>query len=309
MAGLIFNNGSVRIGYNGVPWSFSDDPNDVFMHICEPTTREVGSFRQEAVIAAREISWTFPDTPLYAMFSGGVDSEAMMEAFRLAKVPVTAVLIEFTDGSNAHDLEYAYHYLKRELFSDRVMVLPFDIQEWLKSDACLEMGRATQTTELIYTPLFEVSQRYLRDGIMMTAHEEPSLWRQDEGGTRWVFNRHERHYSLHKYFIQAGLSGIPSFFQWSTELMASFMFNKHYVAAYNGLYNSAIWYAEQIKYGFYFDEFGLRQRPKYTGFEKLTSEIVRANERWLASLPFLWNRELETEVWEWARAVNYRRQK
>jgi len=305
MEDLIFNNGSVKIGYNGVPWTFSSDPDDVFMHTCDPTTRPVESFRIEAIRAAQEIRKTFPGKPLYAMYSGGVDSEAMMEAFRLARIPVTAVLLEFTDGSNQHDLVWARRYLNKVSFTGDVKVIPFNIKDWLHSKECLDMARDIQTLELILTHLFKVAQDHLRDGIVMTAHEEPSLWIEPDIG--WVWNKHEVHYGLHKYFMKEKLSGIPSFFQWSTELLAAFIFNKNYTPAYYGLMNKKIWSAEQLKYGFYNSQFGLAPRTKYTGFENVLSDIIRANDAWAASSPLKWNREINSEIQAWGKEVNYRR--
>lgn len=303
MENLIFNNGSVKIGYNDVPWTFSTSTEDVFMHKCDPTTRPVQSFRLEAIQAAKEIRAAFPGKTLYAMYSGGVDSEAMLEAFRLADVRVTVVLLEFTDGSNQHDLVWARKYLNRVRFSGDVKVIPFDIKSWIRSNECLDMARDMQTLELILTHLFKVASDHLRDGIVMTGHEEPSLW--IEPGIGWVWNKHEVHYGMHKYFIKEGLSGIPSFFQWSTELLAAFIFNKNYTPAYYGLLNKKIWSAEQLKYGFYGDQFGLEARTKYTGFEHMLSDIIRANDAWAASAPAKWDREINSELQAWSREVNY----
>lgn len=303
MEKLIFNNGSVQIGYNNVPWTFSNSPDDVFMHKCDPTTRPVQSFRLEAIQAAKEIREAFPGKTLYAMYSGGVDSEAMLEAFRLANVRVTVVLLEFTDGSNQHDLVWARKYLNRVKFTGDVKIIPFDIKSWIRSKECLDMAKDMQTLELILTHLFKVAYDHLRDGIVMTGHEEPSLW--IEPGIGWVWNKHEVHYGMHKYFIKEGLSGIPSFFQWSTELLAAFIFNKNYTPAYYGLLNKKIWSAEQLKYGFYHDQFGLEARTKYTGFENMLSDIIRANDAWAEIAPAKWDREVNSELQQWSLDVNY----
>jgi hypothetical protein len=273
------------------------------MHKCDPTSRPVQSFRLEAIQAAKEIRAAFPGKTLYAMYSGGVDSEAMLEAFRLADIRVTVVLLEFTDGSNQHDLVWARRYLNRVKFSGDVKVIPFDIRSWIRSKECLDMARDMQTLELILTHLFKVAYDHLRDGIVMTGHEEPSLW--IEPGIGWVWNKHEVHYGMHKYFIKEGLSGIPSFFQWSTELLAAFIFNKNYTPAYYGLLNKKIWSAEQLKYGFYGSQFKLEARTKYTGFENMLSDIIRANDAWAASAPAKWDREINSEVHAWGREVNY----
>lgn len=302
MGNIILNNGSVHIGYNGVPWSFSNKKTDKFEHWHSKTSRPVGSFREEAILAAKDIRATFPAVPLYALYSGGADSEAMLEAFRLASVPVTVVIVKFTDGSNSHDIWHAFSYLKKINFTGNVKVIDLNIKDWLKSSECIDIARSMQTTELILTHIFKIASDHLKDGIVMTAHEEPSLWKEDGS---WVYNRNEKHYGLHKYFLTENISGVPSFFQWSVELLTAFVFNKHYLTAYSGLYNNKIWSAEQLKYHFYKDQFSLTPRTKYTGFENLISEIVIANENWVNSLEFPWTREVDTEIFTWGNEINY----
>jgi hypothetical protein len=307
MAGLIFNNGSVKIGYNGIPWSFSFSPTDTFMHTCAPTTRPVKSFREEAIIASSEIRSTFQDEQLYVLYSGGIDSEAILEAFRIARVDVTVVIIEFTDGSNAHDIAHARDYLKRTEYTGRLKIIPFDVKRWFASDEACSYARELQSNNVLFTPLLKAIQDNLYDGIAIVGHEEPTIHRNDTMG-KWVWNRDELHYSLHKLFIRDGKHGIPSFFQWSTELLAAFVFNKHYNAAYSGLHNPTIERVERLKYSFYFEEFGLPQRLKYTGFEFLVSDILQLEDRYFSTLPFKWDRTLDIGVDEWAAEINYRKQ-
>lgn len=302
MADLVFNNGSIKIGYNGTPWTFRNTIDDVFMHTSEPTTRPIGSFRTEAIRAAREIRKTFPGKTLYVLYSGGIDSEVVLEAFRLADIPVTVVISEFENKANDHDMVYAKAYLKRTNFTGRVLTYPVNMQSWLGSEECLNWAKETQTTGLVFTHLFRIMQAHLRDGIVITGVEEPSLWIKE--GTGWVWNRNELHFCLHKYFMKEGLSGVPSFFQWSTELMAAFIYNKHYVPAYEGLYNPSIWDAEFLKYGFYWDQFKLHQRAKYTGYEHVTSELITASEDWVDSLLFKWEAEIDYKLTDWHRDMN-----
>ena len=104
MADLIFNNGSLKIGYNDVPWTFRTGEHDRYMSFTSPTTRPIGSFREEAIIAVKEIRAAYAGKTLYVLYSGGIDSEAMLEAFRLAGIKITVVMIEFEDGLNSHDM-------------------------------------------------------------------------------------------------------------------------------------------------------------------------------------------------------------
>jgi hypothetical protein len=187
--------------------------------------------------------------------------------------------------------------------SSRVKVIDFNIREWLLSKECLDYAKAAQTIELGYTQLFKVADQYLRDGVVITGHEEPYVFRQDipNEKSKWIFHCHERHYSIHKFFMASKIDAVPSFFQWSTELLNSFMTNDHWVAMFNGMYANTIWASDQLKYGFLGKTLALAARTKYTSFEKIIHEIQDSDDAWQASLPFLWNRTHDFEVFDWFR--------
>lgn len=302
------NDGTIRLGYNGVPWQFSETNADVYTFEADPIRRKLRSFGWEAINAAKEIRAAYGDLPIYVLYSGGIDSEAVVHAFFKAGIPITAVCIKFPDSLNEHELGYAFDYFKKYNYPlSQVKLIDFDIRAWLRSNEATDLARDTQTPELGYTHLFKVALDHLSDGVVITGHEEPLVQRVDSAaGSKWVFHCHERHYSIHKFFIKYGRPGVPSFFQWSTEFLNSFMHNDHWLALFNNLYSPMIWNTEHLKYGFLGKELGLTARKKYTSFERLIPEIVASNNAWKDQLPVKWSRSCDVEINAWYQRCGVR---
>ena len=295
------NDGTVHLGYNNQRLNFSFDASDVYTVSADPIRRKLGSFRDEMVRAAREITSSIGAKRIYVMYSGGIDSEAVVEAFRLANLPATAVCVRYSDDLNGHDMKHAQEYFDRTGYRD-YRFIDFDVRKWLASSECRDFSREIQMIEQGYTSHLKVALDELGDGVTIYCHEEPTVWRLDDANTgarRWVFHSHERHYSVYKFFMKYGLTGVPSFFQWSTELLNSFMINPYWVALFNGLYNPTVWNSEQLKYGFYASTLDLKARKKYTGYEKLISTILSANRDLKSDPQVIWNRYCDVDIFDW----------
>lgn len=299
MGSLTLNNGAVQVGYNGVPWTFSKSPDDAFFQTVAPVTRKPERFRAESIRAAQEIGEKFQGQPIFVFYSGGIDSEAVVESFRLAGVEFTVVVVVYEDGLNDHDVKNALKYLQAREMTN-YLTLNFNILDWIKSEAALDFAYSLQTSEIGFTGLLDLMRCFLpKDACIVMGFDEPYIWRTDSSNT-WKYIRNERHYSLHKFFMLEGRSSVPSFFHWSAELLASFMLEPASLVLTNGLYNPTIHDWEQIKYSFYWNSHKLLQRKKYTGYEKIITQVTEAN-RSLVDLG--WNRKVETEVNEFLTSI------
>ena len=304
------NDGTIHLGYNDQPWTFTNSNSDVYTFKADPIRRKLGSFKDECIRAAKEIGEAYKDKPIYVLYSGGIDSEVVFHSFRLAGVPAIAVCIQFEDNLNIHELKYAFQYFERhKVPPSQIKIIPFNERDWLQSAACKEIANNVQTVELGYTHLFQIALDHLSDGVVITGHEEPLVWAEDDpetGKRKWSFYCHERHYSIHKFFMKYERPGVPSFFQWSTELLNSFMHNDYWIALFNNQYAPGIWITEQLKYGFFGNQFNLAHRKKYTSFERLVAEILDADNAWGESLPIKWTRSQSVEIFEWFDRCNVR---
>jgi len=294
------NDDSVRLGYNASLKKRSNSPNDIYMFTALPIRRPLRPLGIEYVAAAGEIIQKFEDREPHIFYSGGIDSEAVLEAFYRTGESVTAVMIRFNDGLNAHELRYASAYLKARP-KIKPIVIDFNMTDWLGSNECLDYAREAQSCELGYTHLFKVIAEQFRDKLVLLGFDEPMCWADDSDPIvrKWIFHRHERHYSMEKFMSSQKIMGVPAFTQWSTELLNAYLSNEHWTTLFSNLYNRSIWNTEHVKYGLWWSHFGLGQRAKYHSFEKMIEKILDTDRDWKASLETKWDRHCDTEVIAW----------
>lgn len=304
---VVINDGTIQLGYNGVPWTFTTKPEDRYTFDASPCRRPILPYREESIEAAKQIAKQFSGTKIYVLYSGGLDSESVLQSFKLANIQVTPVCIKFEDNLNRHDLDYAFKYLRENGF-DNVKLIEMNIRDWLKSSECRQISKECQSPELGYTHVFKTILEDLKDGIPIIAQDQPLVWRVDKPEkSEWIFHANERHYSIHKFFIKYGMHGIPSFFQWSIELHNSYMYNQQWMAMFNNMYAPMFWTTSQLKTEFYYNQLKLAPRKKFTGFEQILPEILDLNWDWMATLPTVWKRGCDWNVFEWFKHTNTRR--
>ncbi len=302
----MINDGTVLVGYNDVPSVKSFDSRDVFTYTAKPIRRPLMTLAEEYLRAATQIASVARQERknVAVLYSGGIDSEAVLEAFnRIPDVPgLTAVMIRFEDDLNLHELKAAEDYLFRRPRIARKYI-DIKIRDWLRSFECRDYAAQAQTPELGYTHLFKVIKEDLKKSLVVLGFDEPMVWADDsQGKRRWIFHRHERHYSMRKFMVAEKIIGVPHFTHWSTELMNAYLVNDFFAALYANVYNPAIWQSELLKYGLWWSQFGLAERVKFHSFEKLANEILDADEKWKAEQPVQWTRSCNTEIFEWLRS-------
>ena len=93
------HNDSFIWGYNGVPFVLRESEPYKFFIEFGKLTRQPLSWKEECIETARLIYETANEIP-FVMFSGGLDSQIVVEAFRLSGVPFNVVTIRFNDNWN-----------------------------------------------------------------------------------------------------------------------------------------------------------------------------------------------------------------
>lgn len=215
----VFGDGSARLGYSGVPWSFRASPSDVFYIEVDPVRRHDFSLGAEALDAARAMSDCFPGEEFHVYYSGGSDSEAILEAFRLVKAPVKAIVVEDSEGMNRSELLYAKQYFDTTKF-DNFEIVTFDFMDWFKSQEAKALGDEIQTPFSMQTLLCRPTLERYRDKPITIGHLPPVIVYRDG---RWWVTEPECFYSWWKFFLKYNLKGVPSFYWWSAELITSWL--------------------------------------------------------------------------------------
>ena len=273
-----FTDGSFELGYDGVPWGRRTSAEQQYYHLAKPVRRPVRPFRAEAINAAHEIRAS-REGRIIIPYSGGADSEGICEAFRRAKIEFTPLVVVYEKDVNRHDVEYAFEWCRRHGYEP--IVERIDLEQFFASGMALELGRMCQAWELAYMPVLSVMLEYRSQGFFI-GPGEASIQRvlREDGHSEWQYSESERHYCYNKFMAAAGINGVPSFYQWSTELVHSVLCDPLLEALASGLYAERIWGSSILKHSLYRKHLGLQPRIKFTGFEAMGGMLSLHNHEW-----------------------------
>lgn len=303
---LQFTDGSFELGYNGQPWTLRRADSDVFYHLAKPVRRPVQTFRAEAIHAAREIRAS-RDGAILIPYSGGADSEGICEAFRRAKIAFTPLIVVYENEVNRHDVEYAFAYCRRHGLDPLVERL--DLERFYRSGKARELGIMCQAWELAYMPVLSVMFKHRGDGFFIGPGEASiHRVRLPDGGNAWHYTESERHYCYNKFMAAADINGVPSFYQWSTELVHSVLGDPLVESLANGLYAPRIWGSSILKHSLYRKHLGMPPRIKFTGFEAMGGMLSLHNHAWRASpeAALCQNQSSDIEYWHQMAQARWR---
>lgn len=263
-------NNHFEFGFNNIKSSARKLPSDEFFVRYGRCEQEPLDFKSECTNAAREI-FRSRQKPLYLCLSGGVDSEVMCEAFRMAGVPFKIIIARFNQNLNEHDYSWAVRYCQKHgldfQFYDLDALLFFESTEYhwmLRSTGC---GYPMLATAM------KLMQHVARDlrGVPILGSAECQLKRI---GRQWVLIEPEPIQSLYRYLSFNGYDGIPGFFQWNPEVMLAFLrdplLQKIVENSEIGVVSSL-----KIKGVIYNRYFGIEPRPKFRGYEKFEELIIK----------------------------------
>lgn len=299
-----FYDGTMHMGYNDIDWTSSYNPDDKYFVRADNIGRPLEGLSKEFLRAATEIRAAFPQMPVYVLNSGGIDSEAIIDAFVRARIPVTSVTLNYEDNLNEHEVKYVYEYANKRKNLVKLKIVDFKMRDWLQSNEAMDYARMGQTVQLGHTHIFKVANDMLRDGLVITGTDQPKIIRDDTTGSpRFLIDFEEKHCSALKFFKATGIRSVPVFYQWSSALMTSYMLASGHVGFYNDLYNPNYWLNEQFKYHFLQKELKLMPRRKYTSYEKLSNLLLSANRKYRETLPYPWERHCEIEIYDWFKMV------
>lgn len=258
----MFTNGSFVYGYNKVPWSFSDSEKDRFYIEASPLSRPLKSLKQEYIEAAKQVGSYYHGEEIHLFYGGGIDSESMVEAFRLSGVPFKVICVIDKNGLNRHELEYAHKYFNQHEIDNKEFY-EIDSFSWINSFECYELAREAQTTPIkLLWPYEPILNKY-SDRVILLGNGQPEVIFQD--GT-FEISEEEYYYSHHKVFMNHSIKGTPSFLSWSNELFNCWLFHIQKLLPKQSFKD---FFSENCKSIFLEKELGLLPREKVQWHYKL----------------------------------------
>ncbi|MBL8700029.1 MAG: hypothetical protein JNK67_16745 [Alphaproteobacteria bacterium] len=233
---------------------------------------EPASWREACIDTARLVR-AATDLDLWVLYSGGIDSEVVLQAFMFAGIPVRVAITRFAGDLNRHDIAYAIKFCETHEVPYRLLDL--DIERFFESGEALAYAHRTRCVQpqLLHTmwamdridgyPILGSGECYLerRDARPGEAPETP------RGGV-WELLEKERIAAWYRHLLSRGRPGCAGFFQFDPQNMLAFLRDPAVVAMcadrLAGLADS-----RAIKGAVYRRHFLLEPRPKYHGFENV----------------------------------------
>ena len=178
-------------------------------------SRTPRSMLDEAILAAKLISQKL-GPEIFLPLSGGVDSEAMAEAFRLAGVDFTAIILEFNDGHNEFDIVDARKYCKRH--SIRSKIISIDLDNFFSSNEHLRIAEKYQCR----SPQIAVHLHGFAkvEGSVVLPHNPIALYNRRES-FYWEFPQN-LYLSYDRFFSLQSIESVSFFFLYTPELIYSY---------------------------------------------------------------------------------------
>ncbi len=256
-------NNHFKFGFDQPDFSARTSPTQTWTVNYGSIERPVQDWKSECLIAAKQIAET-TSKQIYVCFSGGIDSEVAIESFRLAGIPVVAAIMRFKNGLNSHDISWAEKYCRRHQI--RMEYYDVDVNAFYQSQEYREVISATNC----FYPMLSLQMKIMEwvaqnGGFPVVGSAECYVERLPTGN--WVLFEREIYASLYRFQILKNFEGVCGFFQWSPEIMYSFlidpMIGKLVAGEIFGKTNSL-----EIKQHIYGHHFLTELRPKYYGWEQ-----------------------------------------
>lgn len=249
-------------------------------------TASVKSGFEEAQNVAQCIVKNFTE-PLTLFLSGGVDSEAMAQAFLAAGVPFHIVIARYNRGLNDFDIEWAIQFCREKNLNYEL--LEIDLDEFFESGRHAFLADRYRCRSPQFTVHFEMMLK--TKGVALMPWQPPGVG--VTAGKKIVLGFPEDHYfSYYRFFITEQKPGVPFFFLYTPELIASFLRTP---TMNNILFNGKQkWLDYDLKLQIYKESgFDLRRRPdKWTGFEKVKEYFASKHNSHLGLFDELYRKPL-----------------
>ena len=275
---IVFNlthNGHCIFGYDNIPYARRQTKKQVYFQKYGRCQRNPLPFGQECLQTAKLIREDKKGS-LQLLFSGGIDSEIILRSFRQLEIPIDVVVIRFKNDLNIQDISWAVVTL--EGLGIKYRFLDLDIRKFLENEAFDKAKISQSRAPFMHVLCWALDQL---DGIPILGSGELELVR-NETTKSYEHIENESRMGMLKYLNYNNRDGVPLFFQYTPELMLSWLQEpliKGFVA-YSSEANS-----RARKTEIFHNYFDMLPRRKYDGYEKIIEEVEEYKKALTAIIP------------------------
>lgn len=222
---------------------------------------------------------------IYVMYSGGVDSEYVLNVFLALGINVIPVIINLKPHYNEHDIKYAFDFCTSKNLKPLVIDLDFD--DFVKSGKIISIAEKSQCGAHQLPSTFYVTSQ-LDGAVVMGSHGPPHLFKKDD---EWIVAEYEQIHSVLKHFKADNIEGCPFFLVHTPDQYYSFLNHPMMVDLSNNKYMGRL--GNIFMKGDIFNDFSgfaMTKRPKFTGFENIEKSpiIQHENIKWFDTVSKQW---------------------
>lgn len=225
----------------------------------DPVTRPVKTYCEELILAAQEIYET-REKDLFCLYSGGIDSELIMEVFLSQGMKITPVIVAM-DGHNEYDIAWAKKYCEQKQIQP--LIVNIDIEKFITSGEIVNLADRLGAYSYHQLPILKVALEL--DGEVLPGDDEPYIC---PDGDVWYYLEKEVWAVWDRLYENKMIQGTQCFLSWSAESFLAFLkepaivkLGNNLVPGKKGTYSSRKFVYNRM--------FPMIERPKYTGWEQI----------------------------------------
>jgi hypothetical protein len=213
--------------------------------------------------------------PIYVLYSGGLDSEYVLNTFLSLKINVIPVIIKLNPDYNNHDVKYAFDFCQSKKL--KPLIIDVDFNNFVKSGKIVDLAERFKIGAYQLPCTFDVLEK-LDGTIVMGSHGSPHLFYNKEKN-KWFIDEYEPIHTVLDFFKTKKIHGCPFFLVHTAEQYLSFLLDPNMKKLVNNEFPGKLG-NNSTKYLVYNNgsDFNLTNRQKYTGYENIEKSEIFNHE-------------------------------
>jgi len=200
------------------------------------------------------------------MYSGGIDSELILQVFKKLKIKTNIVFIRLEPNYNNYDYYFVQEFVKN--YDVKIQYITINFDKFVESGKFAEIANNINCHVHQYPALFHGALQL--DGIVLIGGNEPHFALDET----WVIDEYESQSCLNRFYSTYCVNGTPAFLNYTSETLLSFMNEKTIIDLINNKYKLTIKGSNILKYNFYKNYIPIRNRKKKDGYEAIRESKI-----------------------------------
>ena len=208
---------------------------------------------------------------IHVMYSGGVDSEYVLNLFLSLGIDVTPVIVQLKPFYNQHDIKYAFEFCESKKL--KPIIIDIDFDDFVKSGMIVDIAQEYQIGAYQFPSTFHALTK-LDGTIVMGNHGPPHMSKNQENG-QWYVDEIEPYFTVLKFFEKNNLHGTPFLLAHTAEQYLSFLKDPVMLALSKNQFPGKLG-NNSVKWIVYnkISNFNQTLRKKYTGYENVENSEI-----------------------------------